>query len=71
MRDEEETKGWGKNPIPFCAGLVYENEESTFLFSVWDAEVLEDEQMLIPLKVQDWEGEGERKERGDVTQGRE
>lgn len=65
MREEEETKGWGETLTPIYAGLVFESEESTFLFSLWDTEVLKDGHVLVPLKAQDWKGEGERKERGE------
>lgn len=33
--------------------------------------MLKGEHMLVPLKAQDWKGEGQQKERGDDTQGRE
>lgn len=59
--------GGGKTITSVCAGLVFENEESIFLCTLWDTEVLKDEHMLMPLKAQDWKGEEEQKERGDDT----
>lgn len=40
MRDEEELKGWGK-PSGSCTAT--EDEESSFLCSLWNVEVLKGE----------------------------